>query len=230
MTKRDLIASLPASVRAINPTLGKRTSARVSGRIAKRNGDTFEREVFAALATLQRVGVLAWWSHTSPDSKRLSDGRTITTGRALCDVVGCTADGRAFVAEVKTSTRRIELSEARIKGKTKKHGGVQGHQRAQLDATAAAQGVALLIGRVGDVTIVARWSDVRALAAITTPTAHPWSASSLSVAIIGAMVSRPVEASGTPAAGVVATSGRPEASTGAVGAPTRRRNTRRRET
>jgi hypothetical protein len=41
---------------------------------------------------------------------------------------------------------------------------------------------------------------------------------------------RPVEASGTPAAGVVATSGRPEATTGAVGAPTRRRNTRRRET
>jgi len=41
---------------------------------------------------------------------------------------------------------------------------------------------------------------------------------------------RPVEASGTPAAGVVATSGRPEASTGAAEAPTRRRNTRRRET
>ena len=40
----------------------------------------------------------------------------------------------------------------------------------------------------------------------------------------------PVEASGTPATGVVATSGRPEASTGAAGAPTRRRNTRRRET
>lgn len=42
--------------------------------------------------------------------------------------------------------------------------------------------------------------------------------------------SRPVEASGTPAAGAVATSGRPEATTGAAGAPMRRRNTRRRET
>jgi len=41
---------------------------------------------------------------------------------------------------------------------------------------------------------------------------------------------RPVEASGTPAAGVVATSDRPDASTGAAGAPARRRNTRRRET
>ena len=41
---------------------------------------------------------------------------------------------------------------------------------------------------------------------------------------------RPVEASGTPAAGVVATSDRPDASTGAVGAVGRRRNTRRRET
>jgi len=229
MTKRDPLASLPASVRAINPSLAKPT-ARVTGRTAKRNGDAFEREVFAALATLQRVGVLAWWSHTSPDSKRLRDGRTITTGRALCDVVGCTADGRAFVAEVKTSTRRIELSEARIKGKTKKHGGVQGHQRAQLDATADAQGVALLIGRVGDVTVVAGWSEVRGLAAITAPTAHPWSASSLSVGIIGAMVPRgPVEAPVAPAAGVVATSGRPKATEGATAAPARR-NTRRRET
>lgn len=230
MTKRDPLASLPASVRAINPTLAKPT-ARATGRTAKRNGDAFEREVFAALATLQRVGVLAWWSHTSPDSKRLSDGRTITTGRALCDVVGCTADGRAFVAEVKTSTRRIELSEARIKGKTKKHGGVQGHQRAQLDATAAAQGVALLIGRVGDMTVVARWADVRNLAAITAPTARAWSASSLLVGIIAEVAQRgPVEAPVAPAAGVVATSGRPEASTGAVGAVGRRRNTRRRET
>lgn len=40
----------------------------------------------------------------------------------------------------------------------------------------------------------------------------------------------PVEASGTPATGVVATSGRPEASTGAAEAPARRRNVRRRET
>ena len=39
---------------------------------------------------------------------------------------------------------------------------------------------------------------------------------------------RPVEASGTLAEGVVATSGRPEASTGAVGDPTRRRNAKRR--
>ena len=76
MTRRDPLASLPASVRAINPTLA-RSTARATGRTAKRNGDAFEREVFAALATLQRVGVLAWWSHTSPDSKRLRDGRTI---------------------------------------------------------------------------------------------------------------------------------------------------------
>ena len=40
---------------------------------------------------------------------------------------------------------------------------------------------------------------------------------------------RPVEASGTPAAGVVATSWHPEASTGAAEAPTRRRNAKRRE-
>lgn len=40
----------------------------------------------------------------------------------------------------------------------------------------------------------------------------------------------PVETSGAPAAGVVATSWRPEASTGAAEAPTRRRNAKRRET
>lgn len=209
MTRRNLLASLPASVRALNPAV---RWASAQGHTAKRNGDAFEREVFAALAELQRTGALAWWSHTSPDSKRLRDGRTITTGRALCDVVGCTADGRAFVAEVKTSTRRIELSEARIKGKTKKLGGVQGHQRAQLNATADARGVALLIGRVGDVTVVARWSEVRDLAAITAPTARTLSVSSLSAGIIGAMVPRgPVAAPVAPAAGVVATSGRPVA-------------------
>ena len=218
MTRRDPLASLPSSVRAINPT-AKRNSAQ--GRTAKRNGAVFEREVFAALASLQSAGVLAWWSHTSPDSKRLRDGRTIITGRALCDVVGCTADGRAFVAEVKTSTRRIELSEARIKGKTKKHGGVQGHQRAQLDATADAQGVALLIGRVGDVTVVAGWWGIRYISAITPYVAHLYAAPSLVEALRSV-----VEATRTPASGVVATSGRPEATTGAAEAPARR-NVRR---
>ena len=219
MTRRSLFATLPASVRAINPT-AKRNSAQ--GRTAKRNGAVFEREVFAALASLQSAGVLAWWSHTSPDSKRLRDGRTIITGRALCDVVGCTADGRAFVAEVKTSVRRVEIA-------AHDRGGVQPHQAAQLTATTRAGGVSLLVAQVAGVAVVIPWSEASALAAVTPTVARAWAASSLSVAIIGAMAPRPVEASGTPAAVVVATPGRPEATTGAAEAPTRRRNTRRRE-
>lgn len=217
MTRRSLFATLPASVRAINPT-AKRNSAQ--GRTAKRNGAEFEREVFAALATLQRVGALAWWSHTSPDSKRLRDGRTIITGRALCDVVGCTADGRAFVAEVKTSVRRVEIA-------AHDRGGVQPHQAAQLTATARAGGVSLLVAQVAGVAVVIPWSEASTLVAVTPTVARAWAASSLSVAIIGAMVPRHVEASGTPAAGVVATSGCPETSAGAAEAPTRR-NVRRR--
>jgi hypothetical protein len=217
MTRRSLFATLPASVRAINPTV-KRNSAQ--GRTAKRNGAVFEREVFAALAGLQSAGVLAWWSHTSPDSKRLRDGRTIIAGRALCDVVGCTADGRSFVAEVKTSVRRVEIA-------AHDRGGVQPHQAAQLTATACAGGVSLLVAQVAGVAVVIPWGEASALVAVTPTIARAWAASSLSVAIIGAMVPRPVKASGTPAAGVVATSGRPEASSGAAEAPARR-NARRR--
>lgn len=214
MTRRNPLAALPASVRALNPAV-RRASAQ--GRTAKRNGDAFEREVFASLDELRRAGVLAWWAHTSPTSKRLRGGVTITTGRALCDVVGCTADGRAFVAEVKTSVRRVEV-------KAHDRGGVQSHQRDQLAATSRACGVALLVVRVDDVVAVIPWSVAESLVAVTPAVALAHAAPSLSVGIVGAMVPRgPVETPVAPAAGVVATSGRLVAPTGAAGAVARKR-------
>lgn len=180
---RDLLASLPASLRAINPALAtqraaalrdlagegnaavearatSRTAHARQGRTAQRTGATWEREVFAALDAMVRSGALAWWAHTSPGSKRLRDGRVIVTGRALCDVVGVTGDGRGFVAEVKRHGSRVEV----VAGD---RGGVQPHQRAQLDATAGAGGVALLVACVGDVRAVIPWVALDGVRAVT---------------------------------------------------------------
>lgn len=193
MTRRpapvaDLLASLPASVRAINAPLATQRTAALrdlagegnatvearattrtaharQGRTAQRTGAAWEREVFAALDAMVRNGALAWWSHTSPGSKRLRDGRVIVTGRALCDVVGVTGDGRGFVVEVKRHGSRVEV----VAGD---RGGVQPHQRAQLDATADAGGVALLVACVGDVRAVIPWRALDGVRAVTKTTAR----------------------------------------------------------
>lgn len=194
--------TIPASLRAINSHIAAaagddapavlaaratRAAHARQGRTAQRTGDAWEREVYAALDALQRAGVVAWWAHTSPSSKRLRDGRVIVTGRALCDVVGCMADGRGLVVEVKRSARRVEL----VAGD---RGGVQPHQREQLAATARAGGVALLAVEVAGVPAVIPWGVVDGLAAVTATVARGWHAPSLSAGVIGAAVPRGVAA------------------------------------
>jgi hypothetical protein len=185
----DILATLPPSVRAMNahaaaaagPDAAEVLAARAvragharQGRTAQRTGDAWEREVYAALD----AAGLAWWAHTSPTSKRLRDGRVIVTGRALCDVVGATADGRALVAEVKRGAARVEL----VAGD---RGGVQPHQRAQLDATARAGGVALLVVCVGDVRAVVPWCDLRDVRAVTATVARRYAVGTLAGALRG---------------------------------------------
>ena len=212
MTRRPsmfpaMLASMSASVRAINPALATQRAAALrdlagegnaavearatsrtknarQGRTAQRAGATWEREVFAALDAMVRNGALAWWAHTSPGSKRLRDGRVIVTGRALCDVVGVTGDGRGFVAEVKRHGSRVEV----VAGD---RGGVQPHQRAQLDATAGAGGVALLVACVGDVRAVIPWRALDGVRAVTKTVARSHEArGGLLAALQGAAMGR----------------------------------------
>ncbi len=212
MTRRPsmfpaMLASMTASVRAINPALATQRAAALrdlagegnatvearatsrtknarQGRAAQRTGATWELEVFAALDAMVRNGALAWWAHTSPGSKRLRDGRVIVTGRALCDVVGVTGDGRGFVAEVKRHGSRIEV----VAGD---RGGVQPHQRAQLDATAGAGGVALLVACVGDVRAVIPWVALDGVRAVTKTVARSHEArGGLLAALQGAAMGR----------------------------------------
>jgi len=202
-----MLASMSASVRAINPALATQRAAALrdlagegnaavearattraknarQGRTAQRTGATWEREVFAALDAMVRNGSLAWWAHTSPGSKRLRDGRVIVTGRALCDVVGVTGDGRGFVAEVKRHGSRVEV----VAGD---RGGVQPHQRAQLDATAGAGGVALLVACVGDVRAVIPWVALDGVRAVTKTVARSHEArGGLLAALQGAAMGR----------------------------------------
>lgn len=178
-------SAAPADQARVSKALAKRDAHRKQGRTAQRNGDAFEREVFVALDALTAAGVLAWWDHFGPQTKRLDAARVIVTGRAPCDVIGCTSDGRMLVAEVKSSNRRVCLGET-----TSRDARVEAHQRAQLKATHCAGGVALLIVEIDGERAVIRPDAIamRGVTEVRVGTARQWSAGSdLAGAIRGAI-------------------------------------------
>lgn len=188
--KTDLAAlarnASPKVRAAIEAAVGAKATKRGSAATAQRNGARFEAEVFAALDTLVSAQVLAWWGHYGPQTKRLSPTVVVVTGKAPCDVVGCTADGRAIVAEVKSHGRRVVLD-----GRRTHDAQVEAHQRAQLEATHAHGGVALLIVSIAGECAVIPWGAVRTMDALHVGTARSWSAHrSLVEAIRGAVEER----------------------------------------
>lgn len=178
--KRTDLASLAAGAsdatrRSINAAMGgeagKRASVTARNATAQRNGAAFEGDVFKAFDALVVDGVLAWWGHYGPTTKRLSPTVVVVTGKAPCDVVGCTSDGRAIVAEVKSHGRRVVLD------KRKTHDAqVEEHQRKQLEATHASGGVALLVVDIAGERAVIPWGAVETMDALHVGTARAWSA------------------------------------------------------
>ena len=152
-------AACPPSERAALDASTKARAAHAAQSVAANvSGGGWERDVFSALDALALAGDLAWWEHTGPLFEMI-DGAWRPTKKALCDVVGLLRDGRRLVAEVKRVTegtldlRRASKARARVKA----------HQADQLEATARAGGVALLIVEVRGVAAVLPWAAVRGL-------------------------------------------------------------------
>ena len=197
MTKRDPLASLPASLRAINPTIGK--PAPRARRIVTVRVIPAVDVVRVTIDGLRLTNGANAREHWATKARRAKRERGLILRALLASGVRVPR-GPWRVEITRVAPRRMDSDGATIAAKHLRDGVAD-----WLGIDDGADAVTFVVDQCKGEP---REYAVRVV--IATP--------------------RPVEASGTPAAGVVATSGRPEASTGAVGAPTRRRNTRRRET
>ena len=164
-----IAGAAPGDAAAVAEARAARAKRSTQSRAAQRSGAGFEDGVFAALDALVVDGVLAWWGHYGPQTKHLGEGRIVVTGVAPCDVVGCTADGRALVCELKHDNARVVLD-----GRKTRDAHVAEHQRAQLTATARAGGVALLVVEVADVAAVIPWASLAQAKTVDIGTARTW--------------------------------------------------------
>lgn len=196
MTKRDPLASLRASLRAINPTLAN-PALRVRRIVTVRVIPAVDvvRVTIDGLRLTNGANAREHWATKARRAKR-ERGLIL---RALLASGVRVPRGPWLVEITRIAPRRMDSDGATIAAKHLRDG-------------------------------VADWLGVDDGADAVTFTVDQRKGEPREYAVRVVIATRgPVEASGTPAAGVVATSGCPEATTGAAEAPTRRRNTRRRE-
>ena len=197
MTKRDPLASLPASVRAINPTLAK--PALRARRIVTVRVIPAVDVVRVTIDGLRLTNGANAREHWATKARRAKRERGLIL-RALASSGVCAPRGPWSVEITRIAPRRMDSDGATIAAKHLRDG-------------------------------VADWLGVDDGDDVVTFAVDQRKGEPREYAVRVVIATRgPVEAPVAPAAGVVATSGRPEASTGAVGAVGRRRNTRRRET
>lgn len=196
MTKRDPLASLRASLRAINPTLAN-PALRVRRIVTVRVIPAVDvvRVTIDGLRLTNGANAREHWATKARRAKR-ERGLIL---RALLASGVRVPRGPWLVEITRIAPRRMDSDGATIAAKHLRDG-------------------------------VADWLGVDDGADAVTFAVDQRKGEPREYAVRVVIASRcPVEASGTPAAVVVATPGRPEATTGAAEAPTRRRNTRRRE-
>lgn len=166
---------IPSHLRALNPALDAVTDAvhhRRSGATAKRTGEQWERTVGAALDALQAHGDIAHWTWTGPRCRPVKHaGRLLwmPVEKGPCDISGTLRDGRSLIIEVKASSGALPLRPSATK-----HGGLAPHQRAQLDAVAAAHACALLAVDIAGTRAVIPWTAVADLERLTRDHARRW--------------------------------------------------------
>lgn len=164
---------LPPSVAALNKTTLAKLDERQQeqgrrGRIAKKNGDSFEELVQRELLALEYVRDI-----TRCDAKVHATGDTVLYREASgCDFIGITKGGIGFAIECKSTRARAVFADKQqaIATRADRAPHITQRQREQLDAYASAS-VALLAIRFGDVVRVYPWSRVRKLSQITRETA-----------------------------------------------------------
>lgn len=197
MTKRDPLASLPASVRALNPTLAK--PALGARRIVTVRVIPAVDVVRVTIDGLRLTNGANAREHWATKARRAKRERGLILRALLASGVRVPR-GPWLVEITRIAPRRMDSDGATIAAKHLRDG-------------------------------VADWLGVDDGADAVTFAVDQRKGEPREYAVRVVIASRcPVEASGTPAAGVVATSWHPEASTGAAEAPTRRRNAKRRET
>lgn len=166
---------IPSHLRALNPaleTVAADVHHRRSGATARRTGEQWERTVGAALDALQAHGDIAHWTWTGPRCRPVKHaGRLLwmPVEKGPCDIAGTLRDGRSLVIEVKASSGALPLRPSATK-----HGGLAPHQRAQLDAVAAAHACALLAVDIAGTRAVIPWDAVADLERLTRDHARRW--------------------------------------------------------
>lgn len=155
---------LPASIRALNAitlaacpdgergvlaeALDARATHRRAGRAAVASGAAWEAWLEDQHALAIGAGLLAWVGHYGPLSVPWVDGGRVQTdarGRLLLatmgpgpvDYLGCGADGRVVAIEAKRRMGRLHLRGG-------DHDALPDHQRAMLEATHDAGGIAIV--------------------------------------------------------------------------------------
>jgi hypothetical protein len=184
---RELFASLPASVRELNPalnavaqralegappagraeleqTLRDRARNARQGAVARASGQRFEDWLTAWHDRMLARDELATMEHFGPATRMVPDpgGQGVVpriVGVAPPDFVGQTVDGRAVAIEAKSRTERLYRNDPPGKGRPKERErrGIAAHQQAYLARTARFGGIALLAVQFSGTTAGRAW-------------------------------------------------------------------------
>jgi len=158
------VAACPPGERSgLVRALDAREAHRAQGRAAQASGGALEAYLDDQHQRALDAGLLAWIGHYGPAT--VTTGRTgaLTTrivGAAPVDYLGCTRDGRLVAVEAKRCSGYLDLEgHARAS--------LAPHQRAQLEASDRAGGLALLVvswrRAAGELRYAVPWGEVRHL-------------------------------------------------------------------
>ena len=159
----QVAACPPGEREGLVRALGRREAHRAQGRAARASGGALEAFLDEQHQRALGAGLLAWIGHYGPATVTTRCGQHITTrivGTAPVDYLGCTRTGRAIAVEAKRCSGHLDLTGV-------ERASLAPHQRAQLEATDSAGGLALLVvayrRRAGDVRYAVPWGVVQHL-------------------------------------------------------------------
>ena len=159
----QVAACPPGEREGLVRALGRREAHRAQGRAAQASGGALEALLDEQHQRALDAGLLAWIGHYGPATVTTRCGAHLTTrivGTAPVDYLGCTRAGRAIAVEAKRCSGHLDLTGV-------ERASLAPHQRAQLEATNRAGGLAVLVvafrRRAGDVRYAVPWDAVQHL-------------------------------------------------------------------
>lgn len=159
----QVAACPPGEREGLVRALGRQEAHRAQGRAAQASGGALEALLDAQHALALRARLVAWIGHYGPSTVTTRCGAHLTTrivGPAPVDYLGCTRTGRVIAVEAKRCSGWLDLTGV-------ERASVAPHQRAQLEATDSAEGLAVLVvafrRRAGDLRFAVPWGVVQHL-------------------------------------------------------------------